>query len=98
METSLKRSFLGALYLANSNAIHTNCQFKIAEAREKIFELLENTWAVYQVGTINTNEVCPASNDITAMQIQSRDTIKVKPRCYVWTMDHVISADESKTI
>jgi hypothetical protein len=32
------------------------------------------------------------------MQIQSGDTIKVKPGCYMQTMDHVISADESETI
>jgi hypothetical protein len=44
------------------------------------------------------NEVCPASNDITEMQIQSGDTIKVKPGCYIRTMDHVISADKSETI
>jgi hypothetical protein len=98
METNLKRSCLGALYMANSHSIQTHCQFKIAEAREKIFELSKNTWAVYSIGTISTNQVCPAANDITAMQIQSDDTIKVKPGCYVRTMDHVISADESEMI
>jgi hypothetical protein len=89
METSLKRSCLGALYLANSKAIQTHCQFKIAEAREKIFKLSENTLAVYSVGIISTNEVCPATNevcpatnevcpatnDFAEMQIQSGDTI-----------------------
>jgi hypothetical protein len=98
METSLKRSCLGALYMANSNSIQNHCQFKIAEAREKIFELSKNTWAVYSVGTISTNEVCPAANAVTALQIQSGDTIKIKPGCYVRTMDHVISANESETI
>ncbi len=52
---------------------------------------------MYSVGTISTNEVCPAVNDITAMQIQSGDTIQIKPGCYVRTMDHVVSADESET-
>jgi hypothetical protein len=98
METNLKRSCLGALYMANSNSIQNHCRFKIAEAREKIFELSENTWAVYSIGTISTNQVCPAAKDITAMQFQSGDTIKIKPGCYVQTMDHVISADESETI
>jgi hypothetical protein len=41
METNLKRSCLGALYMANSNSIQNHCRFKIAEAREKIFELSE---------------------------------------------------------
>jgi hypothetical protein len=98
METNLKRSCLGALYMANSNSIQNHCRFKIAEAREKIFELSENTWVVYSISTISTIQVCPAANDVTAMQIQSGDTIKIKPGCYVPTMDHVISANESETI
>jgi len=98
METNLKRSCLGALYMANSHSIQNHCRFKIAEAREKIFELSKKTWAVYSIGMISTNQVCPAANNVTAMQIQSGDTIKVKPGCYVRTMDHVISADESETI
>jgi hypothetical protein len=84
--------------MANSESIQNHCRFRIADAREKIFELSENTWAVYSVGTISTNEVCPAGNDITPMQIQSGDTIWVKPGCYVRMMDHVISADKSEMI
>jgi S-adenosylmethionine:tRNA-ribosyltransferase-isomerase (queuine synthetase) len=80
------------------NQSRTTARFKIAEACEKILKLSENTWAVYSVGTISTNKVCPAANDITAMQIQSRDKIWIKPGCYVRTMDHVISANESETI
>ena len=37
IETSLKRSCLGVLYLANAEAIQTTCKFKVAEAQEKIF-------------------------------------------------------------
>jgi len=54
MEARLKRSCLGALYMANSESIQNHCLFKIADARVKIFELSENTWAVYSVGTIST--------------------------------------------
>jgi len=77
METILERSSLGALHLANSNTIQANCLFKIAEART------ENTWAVYSIGTINTNVVCPATNVITLMQIQSVDTVRIKPECNI---------------
>jgi len=98
IETSLKRSCLGALYMANSESIQNHCRFKMAEAREKIFELSENTWAVYSVGTISTNEVCPAANVVTAIQIQSGDTIRIKPGCYVRTMDHIISTNKSEMI
>jgi hypothetical protein len=98
METSLKKSCLGSLYLANSEAIQNSCKFKIAEASEKIFELAENTWAVYSTGTINTNQVCQARNSIQTRQINSGDTVTLEPGCYIRTMDHVISADESETI
>jgi hypothetical protein len=98
MEISLKKSCLGSLYLANVKAIQTTCKFKVAEASEWIFELAENTWAVYPTGTINTNQVCQAKNTIQTHQINSGDTVTVEPGCYIWTMDHVISADESKMI
>ncbi len=42
-ETSLKKSCLGSLYLANSDAIQNTCKFKVAEASEQIFKLAENT-------------------------------------------------------
>ncbi len=94
METSLKRSRSWALYLANSDTIQCNCRFRIAEASEKFFELLENTWVVYSIWTINTNKVCPATSYVTAIKIQSEDTIKIRPRCYIRNMDQVISADK----
>jgi hypothetical protein len=81
METSLKRSYLGALYLANPDAIQSNCWFRIAEATEKMFKLLENTWTMYSMGSINMNEVCPTMNNIMVMQIQSGDMVRVSPRC-----------------
>ncbi len=34
METSLKKSCLGSLYLANAESIQNTCKFKIAEASE----------------------------------------------------------------
>jgi len=53
---------LATLYWANAEAIQTTCKFKVAEAREKIFELAENTWAIDSTGMINTNQACPAKN------------------------------------
>jgi hypothetical protein len=64
----------------------------------RIFELAENTWLVYSIGTINTNQVCQAKNTIQTHQINSGDMVTVKPGCYIGTMDHIISADESEMI
>ncbi len=44
--------------------LQTMCKFKVAEASEEIFELAENTWAVYSTRTINKNQVCQAKNMI----------------------------------
>jgi hypothetical protein len=98
METSLKKSCLGSLYLANAEAIQNTFKFKVAEASERIFELAENSWAVDSTGAINTNQVCQAKNTIQTCQINSGDTVIVEPGCYIRTMDHVISADESEMI
>jgi hypothetical protein len=46
MKTSLKKSCLGSLNLANMEGIQYTCKFKTPEATEKIFKLAENTWAV----------------------------------------------------
>ena len=97
-ETSLKKSCLASPYLANAEAIQITCKFKVAEASDQILELAENTCAVYSTGTINMNQVCQAKNTIQTHQISSGDTVTVEPGCYIRTMDHVISADESKTI
>jgi hypothetical protein len=81
METSLKKACLGSLYLANSAANQMTCKFKVAEAREEIFEVAENTWGIYSTGTIDTNQACPTKNMIQPPQIKSRDTILINPRC-----------------
>jgi hypothetical protein len=96
METSLIKSCLGLLNLANADAIQNTWKFKVAVASECIFELAENTWNT--TGTINTNQVCQAKNTILTCQIYSGDMVTVEPGCYIWTMDHVISADQSETI
>jgi hypothetical protein len=83
--------------LSNAEAIQNTCKFMVAEASERIFKLEENTWAVYYTETINTNQVCQAKNMIKTCQINSGDTVTVEPGCYIRTMDHMISANESKS-
>jgi hypothetical protein len=76
----------------------TAASSRLQRLPNEFFELAENTWTVHSTGTINTNQVCQAKNSIQTSQINSGDTITVEPGCYIWTMDHVISADESETI
>ncbi len=80
-----------ALYLGSSTLIKNNCKFKIATTREKIFSLGNNTWLVYSIGTIATNQVCPSP-----LTIKSGQQIKIAPGCNIPSMDHLISADDSE--
>ncbi len=87
---------LATLYWANAEAIQTTCKFKLVEAREKIFELAENTWAIYSTGMININQACPAKNTNKPELIKSGHAVLIDPGCYIQTMDHIISADKSE--
>ncbi len=101
VETSLKGSCLGTLYLANAKMNLTARKLKVTEAREKIFELAENTWAICSIGTINqsTQTWCAVpKKTIKLCQIKSGDPVSIYPRCYIQTMDHVILANISEMV
>jgi hypothetical protein len=93
-----KKSCLGSLYPANAEAIKMTCKFKVTDAREKFFELAENTWAIYSTGKIDTNQVCPTKNMIQPHQIKSGGTVLTNLGSYIRTMDYMISAYKSKTV
>jgi hypothetical protein len=57
-----------------------------------------HTYVVYSLGKISTNQVCPKAKSITAVQISSGQTIRINPSCYIRTMSHIITADDSKEI
>jgi hypothetical protein len=94
----LTKTCLGALYLADQKNIQTKCKFTVDGAQEKIFHLDSHTYMVYSLGKISTNEVCPKAKSISAVQISSGQTIRINPSCYIRTMDHIITADDSKEI
>ncbi len=64
----------------------------------------ENLWIIWEhLGSVlhqtyQHQRGVPAKNNVTALQIQSGDTIRVNPGCYIRMIDHVISADESEII
>jgi hypothetical protein len=53
---------------------------------------------VYSLGKISTNHVCPKAKTILAVQISSGQTVRINPSCYIRTMDHIITADDSEEI
>jgi hypothetical protein len=55
-----------------------------------------NTWLVYSVRTITTNQVCPKAGMLLPITIKSGQSVTVKAGCNIPTMDHLISADDSE--
>ena len=96
LKTNIVTDCLGSLYLGSSTLIKNNCKFRIATTREKIYSLGNNTWLVYSIGTIATNQVCPKTNTLSPLTIKSGQQIQIAPGCNVPTMDHLISADDSE--
>jgi hypothetical protein len=96
--TDLTKTCLGTLYFADAKNIQDRCKFSIGRAQEKIFRLDSNTYVVYSLGKINTNHVCPKPKSISAVQISLGQTIQVNPSCYIRTMDHIITTDDSEEI
>jgi hypothetical protein len=96
LQTNIVNDCLGSLYLGSSTVIKNNCKFRIDSTREKIYSLGNNTWIVYSIRTIATNQVCPKTNTILPVTIKSGHQITVQAGCNIPTMDHLISADDSE--
>jgi hypothetical protein len=96
LQTNIIENCLGSLYLGSSSLIKANCKFRIDNTREKIYHLGNNSWVIYSIGTIATNQVCPRDNSLSPLTIKSGQTITVKQGCNIPTMDHLISTDDSE--
>jgi hypothetical protein len=96
LQTNIIQDCLGSLYLGSATLIKANCKFRIDSTREKIYSLGNNTWLVYSIGTIATNQVCPKTGTLSSLTIKSGQSVMVSHGCHIATMDHLISADESE--
>ncbi len=95
LKTNLVHDCLRSLFLGTAMLIKSNCKFRISDTREKIFSLGNNTWLIYSVGTIATNQYCPKTGISSPVTIASGKTVKVQPGCQIPTMEHVITAEDS---
>jgi hypothetical protein len=71
LQTNIVQDCLSSLYLGSTTLIKANCKFRIDSTREKIYSLGKNTWVVYTIGTIATNQVCPKTGTLSPMTIKS---------------------------
>jgi hypothetical protein len=67
-------------------------------ANSKLPKLWRKFLNLLKTPGLSTNQVCQVKNTIQARQIKSGDTVSIDLGCYIRTMDHVISADESETV
>jgi hypothetical protein len=96
LQTNIVNNCLGSLYFGSTTLIKNNCKFRIDSTREKVYSLGNNTWIVYSIGTIATNQVCPKTGTLLPIKIKSRHSITVNAGCNIPKMDHLISADDSQ--
>jgi hypothetical protein len=85
----LTKTCLRALYLADHTNIQIKCKFTVDGAQEKIFRFDSHTYVVYSLGKIAPTK--PARR-----QSPSGQTIRINPSCYIRTIDHIITADDSE--
>jgi hypothetical protein len=96
LQTNIVQDCLGSIYLGSATLIKANSKFCIDSTREKIYSLGNNTWVVYSIGTIATNQVCPKAGTLSPLTIKSGQSVTVSHGCHIPTMDHMISADNAE--
>jgi len=96
LHTNIVKDCMGSLFLASSSLIENNCKFQIKDTRESIISHTNNTWLVYSVRKIASNHVCPKVDQLSPLNISLGQIIQVQPGCHIWTMDQVITADNSE--
>jgi hypothetical protein len=96
--TDLTKTCLRATDLTSDRSIQWRCKFSISRAQEKIFCSDSNMYVVHSLRKISSNHVCPKVKTISAVQISSGQTVRIKASCFIWTMVHIITADDSKEI
>jgi hypothetical protein len=55
-----------------------------------------NTWLIYSIETIATNQVYPKAGTLLSLTVKSGQYITVKNGCNISSMDQLISADNSE--
>jgi len=91
METSLKRSCLGTLYLANSEAIQQTCKIQKCQGKRKHAGCLLHQNYQHKPGL-------QKQNSGKSKLIQSDNKATINPGYYIRTMEDIISAGVSETV
>ena len=93
LKTNFCKSFLGALYVKDSEAASWYCDFQIQPANKRVFKLSGDEYLVYTRNDLLATRTCGATQ--TQLQITEGTTIKISAGCNVQLGDRQIYDKES---
>jgi len=91
LRTDITETCLGSLYLQQAKGIQKNCKFEINPAKEQVFKLAFNKWAIATQKQYTTHQVCGKNRK--PMTIGPGATISLEPGCKVRLQSHILTAD-----
>jgi len=81
LRTDITATCLGSLYLQQGKGIQNNCKFEITAAREQVFRLAHNKWAIATQKQFTTHQVCGKTRK--PVTVGPGTTITLAPGCKI---------------
>ena len=91
LRTDITETCLGSLYLQQGKGIQKNCKFEITAAKEQVFRLAHNKWAIATQKQFTTHQVCGKSRK--PVTVGPGTTITLDPGCKIRLQSHILTAD-----
>jgi len=91
LRTDITKTCLGCLYLRQGKGIPKNCKFEISAAKEQVFRLAHNKWAIATQKQFTTHQVC--GKDRKPVTVGPGTTITLEPGCKIQLQSHIMTAD-----
>ena len=91
LRTDILETCQGSLFLQQSNGVQKYCKFEINPAKEQVFKLSYNKWAVSTQMQYTTHMICPKNRQ--PIIIGPGAMVDLKPGCKVRLQKHILTAD-----
>ena len=91
LRTDITNTCLGSLYLQQGKGIQKNCKFEITAAKEQVFRLAHNKWAIATQKQFTTHQVCGKTRK--PVTVGPGTTITLDPGCKIRLQSHILTAD-----
>jgi len=91
LRTDITETCLGSLYLQQGKGIQKNCKFEISAAKEQVFRLAHNKWAIATQKQFTTHQVCGKNRK--PVTVGPGTTITLEPGCKIRLQSYILTAD-----